>query len=190
MKALHLEKKGIRLFALAESFHKEKLKSILSGVVMRKDLIIDGIVFGRSTIGGNDSTDSILTMVKNLNRNDINLILLDGIIISMYNIIDGDKINNHTGLPVIAISFNDSFGINQSIKNYFPENFALKLDQLQKSGKRDKIVLKTGKALWIRHWGIELFDSIRILDSFTIQGAIPEPIKIAKILSRAYLATI
>ena len=169
MKALHLEKKGIRLFALAESFHKEKLKSILSGVVMRKDLIIDGIVFGRSTIGGNDSTDSILTMVKHLNRNDINLILLDGIIISMYNIIDGDKINNHTGLPVIAITFNDSFGINQSIKNYFPENFALKLDQLLKSGKRDKIVLKTGKALILSEYLIRLLSKERYLSQSRLQ---------------------
>jgi len=190
MKGLHLEKKGIRLFALAESFRKEKFKSILTGVVMRKDLIIDGIVFGSTTIGGNDSTDSILAMLKRLKRNDINLILLDGIIISMYNIIDGDKINSDTGLPVIAITFNKSLGINDSIKNYFPDEYQLKLKQLEKSGRRDKIMLWTGKALWIRHWGIELSDSIRILDSCTMQGAIPEPIKIAKIIARAYLATI
>jgi endonuclease V-like protein UPF0215 family len=85
---LNINKKGIRVLAIAESFKKQKPNSVLTGVVMRKDLVIDGIIFGKATIGGNDATQNIIEMYNNLERNDIGFILLDGMIISMFNIVD------------------------------------------------------------------------------------------------------
>ena len=87
----HTEKKGIRVLGIAESFKKTRTCSTLAGIVMRRDLIIDGMVFGNATIEGNDSTQNILSMYRSLKRNDINCIMLDGLIISMYNIIDGKE---------------------------------------------------------------------------------------------------
>jgi hypothetical protein len=187
---LNIDKKGIRVLAIAESFRKEKTKSILTGIVMRKDLIIDGIIFGSATIGGDDATQNIIRMYKSLQRNDINFLLLDGLIISMYNIIDGKKIQDNIGIPVIAITFKNSLGIEYSIKKHFPSNYNNKLDNLKKLGKRNFVLLKTDKFLLIRNWGIKLDDAIKLLNSFLIQGSIPEPIKLAKMISRAYLNTI
>jgi hypothetical protein len=48
-------------------------------------------------------------------------------------------------------------------------------------------MLKTGKFLFIRNWGITIQDSINIINSFLIQGAIPEPIRIAKMIARAHV---
>jgi len=186
-KKVHLYKKGIRILALAESFRKENSLSIISGIVMRKDLIIDGIKFCTVTIGGDDATSNIIKMIKDLKRNDINLILLDGLIISMYNIIDGEKILKETGIPVISISFNDSIGISDSIKNFFPDNYKRKIEMYNRLGERKKIILKSGKHLFIRNWGISFADSIFSINSFLIQGSIPEPIRIAKMVSRAYM---
>ncbi|MDR4512184.1 MAG: DUF99 family protein [Nitrososphaeraceae archaeon] len=186
-KKVHLYKKGIRILAIAESFRKENSFSVISGIVMRKDLIIDGIKFGTVTIGGDDATSNIIKMIKDLKRNDINLILLDGLIISMYNIIDGEKILKETGIPVIALSFNDSIGISDSIKNFFPDNYKRKIDMYKRLGERKKIILKSGKHLFIRNWGISFSDAIFSINSFLIQGAIPEPIRIAKMVSRAYM---
>ena len=42
MRSLHLEKKGLRGLAIAESFRQNSTKSVLAGVVMRRDFIIDG----------------------------------------------------------------------------------------------------------------------------------------------------
>ncbi len=50
----HTEKRGIRVLAIAESFKKTGAYSTLAELVMRRDLIIDGIVFGNVTIEGND----------------------------------------------------------------------------------------------------------------------------------------
>ncbi len=187
---MDINKKGIRVLAIAESFRKEKTDSILSGIVMRKDLIIDGIIFGNATIGGDDATQNIIAMYKSLQRNDISFLLLNGLIISMYNIVDGKTIYENIGIPVIAITFNYSQGIENSIKKHFPSNYNNKLEKLNKLGKRNLVLLKTNKFLWIRIWGIKLDDAIKLLNSFIIQGSIPEPIKLAKLISHAYLNTI
>jgi endonuclease V-like protein UPF0215 family len=182
---LNLEKKGIRVFGVAESFRKFNIKSTLAGVVMRRDLIIDGAIFGTATLRGNDSTENILYMFKSLKRDDISCIMLGGLIISMYNIIDAQLIQNETGLPVIGITFEDSKGIESNIRYHFADSFQLKLDQYAKLGRRDQVTLKTGKSLFIRYWGLSPKAAIRLLNSFTLQGAIPEPIRIAKLVARA-----
>ncbi len=181
----HAEKKGIRVLGIAESFKKTSICSTLAGIVMRRDLVIDGMIFGNATIEGNDATQSILSMYESLKRNDVNCIMLDGLIISMYNIIDGKEIQESTDLPVIAITFNDSQGLQGAINHHFSEDSKIKLEQYYKLGQRDKILLKTGKNLFIRYWGISLKEASTIINSFTLQGSIPEPIRIAKIAARA-----
>ena len=187
MISMDINKKGIRVLAIAESFREGTSNSVLSGVVMRKDLVVDGVVFGNTTIEGDDATEKIISLYKSLHRNDINFLLLDGLIISMYNIIDGNLIHENIRIPIIAISFNDSQGIENSIKKHFPFNYNDKIKNLRRLGKRELVVLKTDKVLWIRFWGINLEDSIKLLNSFLLQGAVPEPIKLAKIISHAYI---
>jgi endonuclease V-like protein UPF0215 family len=186
----HPEKRGVRIFGIAESFKKSNSISTLGGVVMRRDLIVDGIVFGSSTLKGNDSTKSIHCMLRSLKRNDINCIMLDGLIISMYNIIDGEQLNRITGLPVIAITFEDSAGLEEHIRYHFLENSEMKLEQYRKLGNRDKVRLKTDKLLYIRYWGLSLKEALNTLNAFTLQGSIPEPIRVAKLLARAHTGNI
>ena len=143
------------------------------------------MVFGNVTIEGNDSTQNILSMYKSLKRNDINCIMLDGLIISMYNIIDGEELRENTNLPVIAITFKDSKGLEGAIRHRFSNDSKVKLEQYRKLGQRDKILLKTGKILFVRYWGISSKEASTIIDCFTLQGSIPEPIRIAKLAARA-----
>ena len=62
------------------------------------------MVYGFATIEGDDATDSIISMHRLLAREDINCILLDGLVISMYNIVDGKRVAEETDLPIIAIT--------------------------------------------------------------------------------------
>ena len=91
MAGFHIEKKGIRIFGVSESFSVSDLSSVLAGVVMRRDFIIDGLIFGKTTVRGNDSTEIIVSMFRRMKRNDINCILLGGAIISILNIVDGQE---------------------------------------------------------------------------------------------------
>lgn len=182
---VHPEKKGIRVLGIAESFKKSGKKSTLAGIVMRRDLVIDGMAFSSATIEGDDATDAIVSIHGSLARDDINCILLDGLVISMYNIIDGERVAKETGLPVLAITFKDSKGLEDSIKYRF-RNWKDKLEQYQKLGEREKVTLKTGKSLFIRCWGLSQKRAIAILNSFTLQGSVPEPVRVAKIAARSH----
>ena len=92
MTHIHLEKKGLRGLAVAESCREDGAISSLAGVVMRRDLVIDGFVLGKATLEGDDATDEIASMYRSLGRQDISFLLLSGLIISMYNIIDSRKL--------------------------------------------------------------------------------------------------
>ena len=174
------------MFGVAESFKKSGTRSTLAGVVMRRDLVIDGMVFGSATIEGDDATDNIISMYQSLARDDVNCILLDGLVISMYNIINGNKIAEQTRLPVIAITFEDSQGLEGAIKHHFAD-WQGKLEQYQKLGTRERATLRTGKTLFIRYWGTSQKKAVSMLNSFTLQGAVPEPIKVAKLAARALM---
>lgn len=112
--------------------------------------------------------------------------MLDGLIISLYNIIDGEKLNYITGLPIIAITFEDSRGLEEHIRHHFLEKSEMKLEQYRKLGNRDQVRLRTDKSLYIRYWGLSLKGALNTLNAFTLQGSIPEPIRVAKLLARAH----
>jgi len=187
MRKLHLEKKGLRGLVIAESFKQNSKKSILAGVVMRRDFLIDGFVFGKTTLEGDDATETILSMYKKLNRPDISYLLISGIIISMYNIIDLKKISKSLGLPVIGVTYQDSEGIEEAIRHHFPNSYESKLKEYQELENRDKITLHTSYDIYIRKEGCTLSDVKHLLDELTLQGSFPEPLRVAQLLAKTLL---
>ncbi|MGC1426178.1 MAG: DUF99 family protein [Nitrosotalea sp.] len=188
MNHIHLEKKGLRGLAIAESFKQGDSFSRLAGVVIRRDFIIDGFVFGRCTVEGDDATDVILDMYTRLNRDDINYIIISGLVISMYNVIDIKKIWNTTKIPIIGVTYEESGGIEDAIRHHFPNSHESKLEQYRKLGKREEITLHTGYKLYLRNEGCLLDEAKKFLDVITVQGSIPEPVKVAQLLAKASLS--
>ena len=187
MRHLHLEKKGIHGLAIAESFSQDSKKSVLSGIVMSTDLIIDGFVMGHSTVGGDDATDAILEMYKRLDRPDVSFLLISGIVISLYNIVDLKRISEETGLPVIGVTYEESDGIEDSIKCHFPDSYKSKLEEYSNLGLREKITLHTSHNLYIRNEGCTMLEAKQLLDKITLQGSIPEPLRISQLLANTLL---
>ncbi len=189
MRKLHLEKKGLRGLVIAESFTQNSKKSILAGVVMRRDFLIDGFVFGKATVEGDDATETILSMYKKLNRPDISYLLISGIIISMYNIIDLKKISQSLDLPVIGVTYQDSEGIEEAIRHHFPDSYESKLKEYQELENREKITLHTSYDIYIRKEGCTLSDVKHLLNELTLQGSFPEPLRVAQLLAKTLLSS-
>jgi len=187
MRHLHLEKSGIRGLAVAESFSQDSKKSVLSGIVMSTDLVIDGFVMGHSTVRGDDATDVILSMFEKLGRTDVSFLLISGIIISLYNMVDVKRISEKIGLPVIGITHEESDGIEDAIKHHFPDSYKSKLAEYSKLGSREKITLHTSHNLYIRNEGCTILEAKQLLDKITSQGSIPEPLRIAQLLANTLL---
>lgn len=184
---LHLNKRGIRALGIAESFKVSQKSSVLAGVVMRSDFIIDGVALGKTSVGGDDATKSILSLFRKLDRNDINLVMVSGAILSLYNIIDVDELSLKIRIPAVCVTYKETAGIENSIRKHFPDSES-KLIAYRRLGKRLGIKLHTGKKIYVRASGIDPKSTKQILDLFTLQGAIPEPLRVAKLIARAGLA--
>lgn len=180
---MHIPKKGLRALGIAESYTGREY-STLAGVVMRKDLIIDGFAFSRATVAGMDGTDAVLEIIRDLNRNDINVILLSGCVIAFFNIIDPQEVHEKTRLPVICVTYENSEGLMGDIRHHFPTD-SVRLDAYLRLGERQPHILPRGQTVYLRNWGINPVDACRIVTAFTSQGKIPEPLRVARLAARA-----
>ncbi len=182
---LHSDKKGLRALGIAESFQKGvSEKSMLAGVVMRGDLQIDGFELTLITVGGLDATEGVLRLYNDLGRRDINLLLLNGCVISWYNIIDLEQVFKALDIPMICVTYEESEGLEKYFKEF--KDSEKRLEIYRRVGERTPIKLHTGHEVLVRSYGIDDEKEVkRVLDKFTLQGAVPEPLKVARLLARA-----
>ena len=183
---LHVHKKGFRALGISESFIKGvSEESILAGVVMRADMTIDGFTFSKAKVGGMDATEKILEMYRGLKRDDITLLLLNGCVISWYNVIDLHRVAEETGLPLICVTYNESTGLEKYFKELFPEDWKSRVEIYRKNKSRTAVKLSTGYTVYIRFIGMKMEEAKGILNKFTSHGSIPEPLRVARLLARS-----
>lgn len=182
---MHIAKKGLRILGIAESFSSSH-ESILAGVVMRKDLRVDGIGFTTASVGGMDATDSILKLYNSFDRNDINVVMMSGCVISWYNIIDPECIQSETERPVIMVTYEDSDGLEETISRHFPRDMK-RLEMYRRLGLRVPLELNTGYTIYLRAYGISLKDAGRLCRELTFDGRMPEPLRVARLFARSVM---
>jgi hypothetical protein len=182
---MHIAKKGLRILGIAESFSSRK-NSILAGVVMRKDLRIDGFSFTTTTVGGMDATDSVLSLYRSFARDDINIIMISGGIISWYNIIDPLRIYHETDKGTIIVTYEESEGIEEDILHHFPGDEE-RIAAYRQLGNRVPIPLLTGHVLYIRSHGLTEKEAGLVCSDFIYDGRIPEPLRVARLYARSIM---
>ncbi len=185
---IHVHKKAIRALGISESFTKGvSEKSILAGVVMRSDMMIDGFTFSTVEVGGMDATERILEMYRNLKREDINLLLLNGCVISWYNVIDLNRLTEETGLPLICVTYEESEGLEKYFEELFPADKEERIRIYHNNGPRNILRLHTGYDVYIRFLNMSHDEAKHILGKITSHGAVPEPLRVARLLARSVM---
>ncbi len=179
-------KEGIRVLGVSESFQKGEQKSFVAGVVMRGDLRIDGFGFCSPTVGGLDSTESLLEMYERLHRQDIKAWLLGGSIISWFNPIDIHFLAKETELPVVCVSYRPSDGLEKYVREYFPNDWEHRMSRIDALGNRQEITLDHGYSVFIVMADIDLISSTSLVEHFTHSGRVPEPIRVARQLAASF----
>lgn len=182
---MQLQKQGIRVLGISESF-ADREWSILCGLVMRRDLHIDGFCFGKVRVGGMDATGEILRMIASLDREDVNAIMLNGCVIAWYNVINPEDITKKTGIPVICVSYKDSEGLADHIRYHFPGDED-RVRAYERLGERMRIHVKTGLSVYARGYGCSEQEVRQLIRIFTLHGKIPEPLRVARLCARTVL---
>lgn len=188
--SLHVHKKAVRALGIAESFVKGvSQRSVLAGVVMRADRVLDGFGFASATVGGMDATDQIIELHATLEREDINVLLLNGCVISWYNVIDLHRVAEETRRPLLCVTYEASEGLDHYFLELFPDDGPRRVEVYHKNGGRIPLTLPTGHTVYIRFIDMTLDEAKGLLRKFTLHGAVPEPLRVARLLARSLLKT-
>ncbi len=176
-------KKEIRILGIDDmpfSF-KDKNTGVV-GVVMRGGIYLEGVLKTSIEVDGIDSTQKIIKMVKKTkHRKQIKLIMIDGIALGGFNVVDCEKIFNETELPVITITRNkpDMEKIKEALKKHFED--WMERWKIINNGTTEEIELNY--KIYIKYFGISRNEAIEAIKISTIRGAIPEPIRVAHLIA-------
>lgn len=175
-------KSGVRALGVAESYRGET--SILAGTVVTADRVVDGFAFETCTVGGLDATDAVLSIDDTLDREDVQYVFLSGIAPAWFNIFDLATIHEHTDRPVLAVSFEESDGLSDSIESGFEgRDRERRLERYKSQPPRERMVVND-EAVFVRSVGLEDQDPATVVKAFTPVGGRPEPLRVARLAAR------
>ncbi len=170
----------IRLLGVDDApFDKFKdKKTLIIGVFFRGGSSIDGVLSEVVDIDGNDASEKIIRMVKNSKFHpQLRAILLKGLAVGGFNMIDIAKVSSKTKVPVIVVM------------RRLPRTESMK-KALIKLGKKSSISLieragrihKAGN-LYMQFSGTTLEKAKEIIRISCNRGNIPEPIRVAHLMA-------
>ena len=173
-------KKEIRVLGIDDApFEKHKKgKTLVIGTIYRGGQSLDGLLSCYVDVDGNDSTDNIIDMInKSKFKKQLKVVMIDGIAVGGFNVIDINKLYKKTGIPVIVVIRRkpDIKKIMNVLKRL---KFNDKIKLIRKAGRVKKI-----NKVYIQNIGIPIEKVKDIIDVTTIRGYIPEPIRAAHLIA-------
>lgn len=146
---------------------------------------IDGAAFGSCTVGGLDSTDAIVGIWRTIDREDVRVLIVSGIAPAWFNLVELDRLAASVPVPVLALSFEASDGLETAIREHFDgQEAARRLERYRALPPRQRVRVD-GEQIFVREAHPTDVDLGTILEAFTIDGRRPEPVRTARLLARA-----
>lgn len=176
-------KPGVRALGVAESAGDER--ATLAGAVVRADRVVDGAGFDACTVGGLDATARVRTLVSSLERPDLQYLFVGAVAPAWYNLIDIGHLHEATDLPVLAVTFEDSEGLEPAIREAFSGDGCERRLAIYRSLPARRAVSVNDETVYVRALGLSPERTDRVVRGFTPVGGRPEPLRVARILARA-----
>jgi len=176
-------KAGVRTLGVAESYRGDR--STLAGVVARADGVVDGVGFDTCTVGGSDATDTVVSIFRQLGREDVQYLLVAGIAPAWFNLLDLREIAAATDRPAVSVSFEDSPGLGGALRATFDGDALadrLRTYRAQPSRRRVSVGDET---VFVRAVGVAADEAADVVRAFTPEGGRPEPLRVARFAARA-----
>jgi len=174
-------KKEIRILGIDDSpFKKSNDKKVLIvGTIFRGGEFMDGLISTYVDMDGNDSTERIVEMVnRTKHRPQLRVIMLKGISVAGFNVIDINLLSKKTKLPVMVVM--------KERPNL--EKITKALEKIPDGKSKMSLIKKAGKITRIGHLftqsaGISGNELTEIIKISCTHGKIPEPIRVAHIIA-------
>lgn len=176
-------KSGVRALGVAESYRGGP--STLAGAVVRASRVADGFAFADCTVGGHDATGAVIDLYEHLGREDVRYVLVAGIALAWYNVVDLRRVHAAVDRPILSVTFEDSDGLGESIRREFDgEAAAERLAVYRDQPARRRVAVDDGTC-FVRAVGMADEEAADVVRAFTPEGGRPEPVRVARLAARA-----
>lgn len=176
----------IRVLGIDDSpFDFKQGKSLVVGALVRAPNYLEAVMRTEVTVDGDDSTDQLVRMVSGSHHSDqMRAIIIDGIALAGFNVIDIDRLHDESGIPVLTVTRDqpDLEGMKAALKKHFGD-WERRFELVSRHQLRR---IKTEhKPLYACGLGLDWAEFEELVGLCTVRGAVPEPLRIAHLISSA-----
>ena len=176
-------KPEIRIMGIDDSpFSKRTKNVLLIGAVFRSGLYLEGVLSCWIKKDGLDATPKIIKMVnKSKHKGQLRILMLNGIAVGGFNVIDLEKLHKKTGFPVIVIirkkpNFAD---IKKALSRF--KDAKKRFNLIKKAGEVRELAIN-GRRMYYQICGIDRKMAEEAIKISATHSIIPEPIRAAHII--------
>jgi hypothetical protein len=177
-------KQQIRILGIDDApFTFTDAKTMVVGVVMRGGEYLEAVLRSEVTIDGTDATDVVTTMIQTTrHREQLRAVMLDGICLGGFNVIDIKKIHKTIDIPILTITRDrpDLTAIEDALRKHFPD-WEQRL-AIHKEGTLHEFQT-AHNPLYAKFMGCSPEEAQEIISLATIRGVLPEPLRIAHLIA-------
>ncbi|OGS56586.1 MAG: hypothetical protein A3K60_02090 [Euryarchaeota archaeon RBG_19FT_COMBO_56_21] len=179
-------KPHVRILGIDDSPFKFKDQhALVVGALVRVPNYLESVMKTEVVVDGTDATLKLVEMIKRSRyREQIKAVMLDGITLAGFNVVDIEQLCSSTGTPVITITRNkpDLEKMRDAMMKYF-DDWKVRYEVITKLELRR--VKTEHKPVYVSSCGGDDREMDALVSAATVKGAIPEPIRIAHLVASA-----
>lgn len=176
-------KQGSRILGVDDAaFSFDDDSTELLGVVYRGTEFIEDVGVAEVTVDGEDATAEVLRLHEEMkNPGQVAAVLMDGISLAGFNLVDIHELSDRLDKPVIAVTSNrpDREDFRETMEK--TDNRDGRFEEFREA---EEVELKDGSC-FIQFSGVSQDEAEEIVRSSTIHGLTPEPVRVAHMIGRA-----
>ncbi len=185
---LSIMKEQVRILGVDDGPFNFKQKTVpIIGVIIRAPNYIEGISCSEITIDGTDANSVLEKMINESKYKDqIRLIMFDGIALGGFNVIDLEKLYNSVNIPISSITRTEpDLAL---IKNTLKKHFKDWETRWQVIDNLDLERIETNyRPIYVKYIGLSSAEVRRLINLTTVRGVLPEPIRVAHLIASAII---
>jgi endonuclease V-like protein UPF0215 family len=179
-------KQQIRLLGVDDSpFKFQDRKATVVGALVRLPNYLEGVMTSKVTVDGSDASDVLIEMVSSSRyRDQIKAVVLDGIALAGFNVLDLERIHKTLGTPVLTVTRDkpDLDKMRLALSKHFSDwedrySLITRLELRQ--------VRTEHKSLWASGLGLDWPAFEELVRLSIVRGAVPEPVRMAHLIASA-----
>ena len=141
---------------------------------------LDGVLSGRVRRDGRNATDALIQLVAGSKfREHIRAVLLQGIALAGFNVVDIHRLSEELGIPVVVTVRRQPrlAMVRDALFDRTPGG-ARKWALIEKAGPLEQL-----GAMWVQRIGLERPQTEALLRATTLHGNLPEPLRLAHLIA-------